>query len=200
MSALSIMRTISFDFFDCELQGGPFVLTFTDLHTSNLFVDDDWNITNVIDLEWACARPIEMQHPPYWLTNQAVDKVDEAQYGEVHNEYMDIFRQEEKKMIEIPEKKTEELFFTELLKRSWENGTFWFCWALDSPTGLHHVFYHRIRPRYRALDETAFEDEFHCVAPTFWSRDAVDLIISKAEDKREYDKQLRDAFQVPLSK
>jgi hypothetical protein len=197
MAALSTMKTISPDFFDCELQCGPFVLTLTDLHTSNFFVDDDWHITNVIDLEWACIRPIEMQHPPYWLTSQVVDRVDEAQYSVVCNEFMEIFQQEEQKMMNKElEKGAEDLFFTTLLKRLWERGTFWYCWALDSPTGLHHIFYNRIRPKYTALDESAFEASFYHVAPTFWSKDALDLMISKTKDKEKYDKQLRDAFQV----
>jgi hypothetical protein len=124
MSALSIMRTIDPHFFDCELQCGPFVLTLTDLHPSNLLVDDDWNITNVIDLEWACVRPLEMQHPPYWLTSQAVDRIDEAQYSEIYNEFMDVFRREEMKMMKRDlEKGVDDLFFTKLLKRLWETGT-----------------------------------------------------------------------------
>lgn len=196
MSALFTMRTISSEFFDSELQCGPFVLTLTDLHASNFFVDDDWHITNVIDLEWACIRSIEMQHPPYWLTNQAVDRVDEVQYSEVCNEFMDIFQQEEKKLMNKElVKEVEDLFFTKLLKRLWERGTFWYCWALDSPTGLHHIFYNRIRPKYTAPDESAFEDSFYHVAPTFWSKDALDLMISKTKDKEGYDKQLWDAFQ-----
>jgi hypothetical protein len=30
---------------------GPFPLQLTDLHASNIFVDEDWNITCLIDLE-----------------------------------------------------------------------------------------------------------------------------------------------------
>lgn len=31
----------------------------TDLHGSNILVDDRWNVTAIIDLEWICARPIK---------------------------------------------------------------------------------------------------------------------------------------------
>jgi hypothetical protein len=32
-----------------------FLYRLTDLHPSNIFVDSDWNIKYVIDLEWACS-------------------------------------------------------------------------------------------------------------------------------------------------
>lgn len=35
------------------------MFTLTDLHQSNIFVDNDWHITAIVDLEWACSRPIK---------------------------------------------------------------------------------------------------------------------------------------------
>lgn len=83
MSALTVMETVIYHFFHHSLRQGPFVFTLTDLHQSNIFVDDDWNITCLVDLEWACSRPIEMQHPPFWLTANAVDRIDEPLYNEL---------------------------------------------------------------------------------------------------------------------
>lgn len=47
----------------------------TDLHQSNIFVDDNWRITYLVDLEWAYSRPVEIAEPLYWLTNKGVDKI-----------------------------------------------------------------------------------------------------------------------------
>lgn len=188
MSALSTMRTIYSHFFDPKLRSGPFVLTLTDMHASNFFVDDDWHITKIIDLEWACSRPIEMQHPPYWMTNQAVDRIDADHYSALYEEYIDAFEQVEK------ESTDDGLFYTRLLKNVWENATFWYCLALDSPTGLHHVFYNRILPRYSAPGGSVLDAGFYVVAPTFWGVDSWDLIVSKVGDKKQYDEQLRSAF------
>jgi hypothetical protein len=44
----------------------------TDLHGPNIFVDQDWHIKHIIDLEWACSLPIEMLGPPYWMTGCTV--------------------------------------------------------------------------------------------------------------------------------
>ncbi|PGH13156.1 hypothetical protein AJ79_03863 [Helicocarpus griseus UAMH5409] len=184
MSALATMRTIYPDFFRRKLRSGPFVLTLTDMHTSNFFVDDDWHITKLVDLEWACVRPIEMQHPPYWLTSQA---------------------EEEKKMAKeigpfnIAE---ENLSYSGLLEKLWKEGTFWYCFALDSLTGLHHIFYNRIRPRYQTpytgSKEFKFDDAFYIAAPTFWDTKAWNVMLSKAEDKEKYDKELLDALQTQV--
>jgi hypothetical protein len=34
-----------------ERRNGPFYLQLTDLHASNIFVDENWNIAYLIDLE-----------------------------------------------------------------------------------------------------------------------------------------------------
>ncbi|KKZ67303.1 hypothetical protein EMCG_07022 [[Emmonsia] crescens] len=202
MSALTTMRSVYPDFFDRKLRSGPFVLTLTDLHASNFFVDDDWHITRLIDLEWACVRPIEMQHPPYWLTSQAVDRIDETQYSEICNEFIDAFEQVERNILD--ERSTAmigcDFSYTELLKRLWKQGTFWYCFALDSPTGLHHIFYHRIRPRYQIpygeSEKSKFDDGFYITAPTFWCPKAWSFMISKAKEKEKYDERLLNAFRV----
>lgn len=63
-SALATMRTVLPSFFKPERRRGPFAFTLTDLHQSNIFVDKQWNITCLVDLEWACTRPIEMLRTP----------------------------------------------------------------------------------------------------------------------------------------
>jgi hypothetical protein len=83
LSALTIMRAILQHFINRNLRHGPFILTLTDLYQSNIFVNSNWQITAIIDLEWACVRPIQMQHPPYWLTNRSLDSLD-AEYLEAY--------------------------------------------------------------------------------------------------------------------
>ncbi|KAH8710096.1 hypothetical protein GQ44DRAFT_626978, partial [Phaeosphaeriaceae sp. PMI808] len=56
LSALTMMRTLLRHFTDRSLRNGPFILMLTDLHQSNIFVDSDWHITAIIDLEWAHRR------------------------------------------------------------------------------------------------------------------------------------------------
>lgn len=153
----------------------------------------------MLDLEWTCIRPVEMQHPPYWLTYQAVDRIDEVEYSKLSSEYIDVLEEEEKQMTKeskLPEKVANGLTYAELLRGLWQQGTFWYCFALDSPMGLHHIFYNRLRPRYQVPDENTFNDGFYIATPTFWTTRAWDFMISKTKDEAKYDDDLRNAFQM----
>ncbi|RMD39548.1 hypothetical protein DV735_g5580, partial [Chaetothyriales sp. CBS 134920] len=76
MAALTGVRATLHHFLDRDQSAGPFYLTFTDTHQSNIFVDHDWNIKYLIDLEWACALPWQLQRVPYyWLTSKSVDSL-----------------------------------------------------------------------------------------------------------------------------
>ncbi|PGH10200.1 hypothetical protein AJ80_07559 [Polytolypa hystricis UAMH7299] len=70
---LTTMKTVASHFFKCDPRRGHFVYMLNNLHQSNILVNEQQNVRYLIDLEWACSRPIEMLHPPHWLTNQGVD-------------------------------------------------------------------------------------------------------------------------------
>ncbi|KAJ0127283.1 Uncharacterized protein HZ326_29615 [Fusarium oxysporum f. sp. albedinis] len=55
-------------------------LQFTDLHASNIFVDEEWNVTCFVDLEWISALPVEMLAVPYWLTGCKIDEIEGGLY------------------------------------------------------------------------------------------------------------------------
>ena len=60
LAALTMMRATLHHFTHLNHRYGKFFLRLTDVHQSNIFVDDDGHITSLIDLEWACAMPIEL--------------------------------------------------------------------------------------------------------------------------------------------
>jgi hypothetical protein len=75
--------------FDRNLRRGPFVFFLTHLHQSNIFVDDDWHITSLVDLEWACSLPVEMVQPPHWLARErAFDCIVSEEYDPFRREFM----------------------------------------------------------------------------------------------------------------
>lgn len=53
MTYMVILRSILPKVVDLQ-HPGPFTLQFTDQHASKIFVDADWNITGIIDLEFIC--------------------------------------------------------------------------------------------------------------------------------------------------
>jgi len=186
-SALMVMRSIWHLFFRRDLRRGPFFLTLTDLNQSNLFIDSDWNIVGIIDLEWACCHPIEMIHPPYWLTNQAIDQISLDDYEVLHAEFMNIFAEEEQKHdMKVP------FPLYPIVRQGLENGTFWYSLALTSPSALFTIFYDYIQPKFsKSHDDPAF---WRITMP-YWSFNTFEFIEQRVKDKEQYDVSLREAFE-----
>lgn len=186
--ALAAMRTISCLFFDRNLRHGPFVLSLTDLHQSNILVDDELHIRCLVDLEWACSRPIEMIVPPYWLTDEGVE-IDPAKYEIYRAEFLEILISEEKRsnISAMPS-------LSDVMKKTWESGTFWYSLALLSPTGLFSIFYKRIQPEL-----APFSPEFYQIMSLYWTKNVGAVIGEKMDDKIKYDIDLEAAFTDPVS-
>lgn len=196
LAALTTMRALLPNLTSRELRGGPFVFTLTDLHPSNIFVDDDWHITRLIDLEWACVRPIEMLSPPWWLSSPGVGKsalgIDELvgqdldEYAKARQEFMDIFESEELALSQSNE-------YTKILQTCWEAGTFWYAQALDFPAALCAIFMFHIQSKFADLSSAALDD-FNQVAMPYWDRNAASFIWSKIKEQEQYSGRVRDIF------
>lgn len=189
LSALTMMRAMFRHFTNRNLRDGPFVLTLTDLHQSNIFVDSNWHITAIIDLEWACARPIEMQHPPYWLTSCSLDGLDGEElevYSSVHAEFMEAFEIEERSLGQgdIPQ--------AQIMRKGWEIGSYWFLSALDCPKGLYNLYLQHIRPKFAQPEESGAD--FDRASSAYWSAGTAEFIVAKLRDKEVYINQLREKF------
>jgi len=70
IAARVLLRALSHQYVTRKYRGGPFRLQFTDFHPSNILVDDNWNVTCLIDLERICSLPAEMLAVPYWFRIQ----------------------------------------------------------------------------------------------------------------------------------
>ncbi|KKK15094.1 hypothetical protein AOCH_005603 [Aspergillus ochraceoroseus] len=185
MATLTAMRAVLPGFFSREFRRGPFILTLTDLHESNIFVDQNWNITCLVDLEWACSRPIEMVEPPYWLTGKGVDQIDADEYDIPRRELTDIIAAEEAAHTdkEIPR-------LSKVLDHTWATGTFWVTLALSSPSGLFTIFAKHIYPQFLCDGSPA-----DGALPFLWAKNAPRFVIRKVAEKKEYDQKLQIAFE-----
>ncbi|KAI9730802.1 MAG: hypothetical protein M1818_008082 [Claussenomyces sp. TS43310] len=195
MSALIIMTAIAGQYFQRELCDGPFVLSLTDLHPSNIFVDKDWHVTRLIDLEWACVRPLEMQHPPYWLSGHAVDAIDVGTYNTSREEFLTALVQGQfNESCVTKGKDVDSIQYARTMQQGWENKNFWYSLALDSITGLHSIFYDHIQPRY---DTSHVDDaKYYQIVSQYWDVNAKEFIVQKLEDKESYDKRLEYEFLI----
>jgi hypothetical protein len=95
MLHITMLRLLKSQFVDSHSEG-PFVPQLTDLHSSNIFVDDDWNIVAIIDLEFMCALPPSMINVPYWLVVDNIDDIAENMdaYNKMHKTFLDVLQSE----------------------------------------------------------------------------------------------------------
>ena len=198
MAAITQMRAVLPHFISRNLRNGPFLFTLTDIHQSNIFVDEEWHIKYLIDLEWACSRPIEMQNPPYWLTNQSVDHLtgkDLSEYNEVREEFMEAFEHEEK--LQNRGKQyiaKDDLIRARTMRKAWKSGSFFYFHALDSATGLFNLWERNIQPRFSDLGN--LDDDLTRLVAPYWCANAENVIATKMEDRGRYDEELRAMFEA----
>jgi hypothetical protein len=191
---LSIMRALLPHFTDRELRQGPFFYRLTDLHPSNIFVDDQWHIKYLVDLEWACSLPAETLRPPYWLTGHAADDIlgeRLVKFNKARDQFMEIFEEEEKR---YPPLFNVCAYRTSIMRKGWEVGNFWFFQALDSPRGLFNIFRDHIQPKF-ASSQSADPSDFSRIVSEYWTLDTKDVMEGKLKDKDVYENELRLRFQ-----
>ncbi len=197
MANLFTMRGLLPHFTSRDLRYGPFVFNLTDLHGSNIFVDCDWHIKYIIDLEWACSLPIEMLTPPYWITGRAVDELegDELQtFEKAYQVFTDIFEEEEKNFSSTYGSAT---YRTDIMRRGWKIGNFWYFHALKSPKGLFNLFRQHVQPIFESRRDnfTPHVDEFAQIVSPYWASDAREAVVAKLADKTKYEQKLRELFE-----
>lgn len=192
LATLSAMRTVFPVFFNRSLRRGPFVLSLTDMHQSNIFVDPDWHITCLVDLEWACSLPIEMITTPYWLTNKGVDELIQEEYDVLRSEYMNILAAEEDKIRGNSLTNHSLPALSEVMNQAWTTGTFWYTLALSSPSGIFNIFQKHIRPPFLYKEDQV--EEFHSIMPFLWGKSIGYIAGCKLSDKEQYDRDLLQAF------
>ncbi|GAB1209181.1 hypothetical protein APSETT445_007949 [Aspergillus pseudonomiae] len=171
LSTLTIMRALLPHFSCRDYRRGPFIMTLTDLHQSNLFVDSDWNIKSLVDLEWTCSLPVEMLHLPYWLTSRGVDQLYNGEhldaFSKVHAEFMNVFEEEEQVHARAGNKTSG---LTSIMRKGLETGNFWYFHALETPKGLYNIFLEHIQPRFSKLNDTGMVESERTISP-YWTPD-----------------------------
>lgn len=155
MAVQVLLRTLAYGYFDRDRRHGPFVMQFSDLHASNIFVDSHWNITAVIDLEWICARPIEMIDVPYWITGLGIDQIGKKEhideYAKTREEFITILGEEERNtaILKLPN-----VSLAAAMRRAGECKSSWFVYCLDSVNAMYTLFDQHLRPQFISFDLT----------------------------------------------
>jgi hypothetical protein len=182
LSHLTLLKALMRHFTNRNLRHGPFVMQLTDLHPSNIFVDENWKITKIIDLEWACARPIEMPLIPFWLTGQSLDGL--------HDSHHDAFKAAVNEFMQALEKEASsgsDIDITAIVRMTWESGGYWFFYALHAPDCLSSLFLPHIQKLFGQRGVSS-------MAAPFWMPNADGFIQRKLSEREIYHRRLEDVF------
>lgn len=188
-----LLRMISHHYLKPRSQ--PFAPQFTDLHQSNIFVDDDWNITALVDLEWMGCRPLGMIDVPYWITLKGIDEVGDPEdkqalkeYTEVREEFLSLLGEEEEKLVAVG-KGNQHALLSHTLRSTGASGSNWFFWCLDSINAMYNLFEQHIQPRYHF--NTPLSPKQDKLLSQFWSRNTDEVVKMKRQQRETWLAELR---------
>ncbi|KAL2838529.1 hypothetical protein BJY01DRAFT_258009 [Aspergillus pseudoustus] len=193
---LVFMRSTLSQFTDRSLRDGPFVMNLTDMHISNIFVDKDWNIKHIIDLEWACSLPLEHALIPEWLTDKGVDQLVDLEYEKFEKHYRLLtaaVRQQEAGAPIHYNGSTYSLAAT--MDRGFDDCHYWYLMALQTPKGLFNVSRSHLQPLY---DKVPGDSLCAAVSP-LWTPGMSSFVNMKLKDYADYIQQVREIFNSPQS-
>ncbi|OAA37684.1 Aminoglycoside phosphotransferase [Metarhizium rileyi] len=190
MTSLVAARATFPQMFRREFCNGPFVFTLTDMHRSNIFVDKDWNITCIIDLEFACSSPIEFLHPPYWLSGGLIDEIEPVEFAPKHAAFLELLEGEEQ--LQNCRRDTEPL--SSVMRQAWTSGAFWVTLAVKDPVAFTEIFYDRILPSHFSYSSEELDRADYSFFARLWRPNLCDIIDRKLQDRDMYREKLNAAF------
>lgn len=132
-----------------------------------------------------------MLAPPHWMTNRGIDElrgVELEGFGKAYHEFVDIFEEEERPSF-LPIYRSA-VYRADIMRRSWEMGSFWYFHALKSSKGLYNIFTQHIQPIF----EPRRDIRFAYMVSAYWAPNAMGVIAAKLEDRKKYEQQLRRLF------
>ena len=189
MAVKVLLRVLQHRHFKRELRDGPFLLQLTDLHQSNILVDEEGNVTGLIDLEWICTRPSEMIQVPYWITDcGAIDDLEDDkldQFEQRRREFMRVFEEEEQAM---KPKTRHDITLSKVMQDMWESKGAWFWLCLSSVNAMYLLLERHLCP------PGTLSIQAERILSMFWSSGSEDIVRKKLADKQAYDDELRKLF------
>lgn len=190
MFQMVLLRRIKSHFVDRHYQG-PFVLQFTDLHASNIFVDDEWNVVALIDLEYVCALPPSMMDVPHWLLVDAIDEVSDRfdDFGNVHDLFISILKEEEKFG-----SAEHGVSLAAAIQDAWTSSACWFYRCFTSINGLGCCLEDHLYRKFDFEPSLVEETRLARIMSSRWSADSEAFVAQKLHDKARYDDDLARHF------
>ena len=196
MAHLVVMRATMSELLDLQYEG-PFVLQHLDLHASNIFVDQDWNVTGVIDLESVCSLPPDMIGFSHWLAVDGIDELVEkpSEVEQIYESYAEILEEEQAEL------EPSNLDLAMWMRKAWKSGAYFFYLPFMSVNGFTAIVEDHILPMFDFSGlSLSQERDLNRKLSHFWSKESLGFVEAKIADKRQYDKDLEAHYRDYLDK
>ncbi len=191
MAARVVLSMLLRRYANPSCRAGPFLLQLTDLHASNILVDDDWNVACLIDLEWVCSLPAALLAVPYWLTGRGIDQITGThlvEFDQVRREFMHIFEQEERTMAAAA---SHGIILSEVMRHTWESGGVWFWYSIMSINAMFSLVNDHLCPQFST---DLYLSKVTEPLSNLWCVDAHTVVEKKVAEYHEYEARLRRLF------
>lgn len=165
-------------------------MQFTDLHASNIFVDADWNVTGIIDLDFICSLPPDMLCMPSWLCVDDLDDIsrNRGEFAASYDSFLQTFAAAEKKH------QHHSTLLADTMRQAWHSGAYWVYYSFISVNAIAIMVSDHIFPIFgfeSTLDE---EEAFFRSLSHFWCRNSEQFVQRKMKEKVQYDLDLQNHF------
>ncbi|GKZ96535.1 hypothetical protein AnigIFM59636_011050 [Aspergillus niger] len=135
---------------------GPFRLWCDDLRPGNVLLNDDMQVTGVVDWEFTYAAPVEFSYaPPWWLLIENPD-----QWPNGIEDWTRVFHRRLKTFLsamrrcEDAEGVHGESRLSDEMQKSWQSGDFWVVYAVLHSFAFDAIYWLEIDKRYFGPTET----------------------------------------------
>jgi len=160
---LHIFREYAEGWLDHRLDRGPFVLVHGDLEPFDLIVNENMEITSVLDWEWSRVVPLQFFKPPLWFK---IPDTTKLAWNFVYKDYLKSFDQ----FLEILKTRERETYGNDVLSDEWakakENSGFLVANALENWTDMDWFAHRYINWKcYRGKEDLAQRVERFMVDP-----------------------------------
>jgi hypothetical protein len=195
MLHITMLRLLKSQFVDSHSEG-RFVLQLTDLYSSNIFVDDDWNIVAIIDLEFMCALPPSMINVPYWLSVDNIDDIVENMdaYNKMHETFLYVLQDEEQNASLENDSR-----LASTTQQSWTSCSSWFDRSLTSIDGMAYCVEAHLYEKFGLSISKEEEDQWMRLMSSFWPTDSKQFVERKLREKAKYNEHVARHFEAELT-
>ncbi|EPE05909.1 phosphotransferase enzyme family protein [Ophiostoma piceae UAMH 11346] len=158
-----------------------------DLAVGNLVVDDDWNVTCLMGLDWMAVLPVSALAVPHWLTGCKLHQIRGEQYDaydSARRAFLEVMRQQQQSADNAVE-------IARALEDSWQSRAVWFWASLRSTSAWVFLFEDHILPFFAPGTKVS---QLVKVA-SFWDADIDAVVETKLADEEQYQAELRQLFE-----